>query len=206
MKFLNRIHPLYVSVPVVILFIAWVWFSLSVVNYTGGSPLLSLRTAGWFYISLPFTFGLAFLLGWIAAVMYRKYGYNSQGIILLALIACVSLSIRENLPRGQLFNIIGSKLAQDATIHRIVSHDTFNNGIVVYGELSGSDEFLEDISTYRSLSDIEIVPRYMFHVFDEYENDYGERVAHGDSYAIFYLSPRTGKIAFRYLSRGTSAP
>ncbi|MFC1759134.1 hypothetical protein ACFL2H_10270 [Planctomycetota bacterium] len=203
---MKRIQPILVSLPVVIPFVAWFWFDMAVIDYSGGNPLLSLRTAGWFVLGSPFIVGLSCLLAWFTAAMYRRFGITALVMIWLALVTCLLLSIKTSLPQGRLSRIIGSKLAQGVEIHRLISSDSFGDGTFTLGEFAGTSDLLKQIAKYRSLREQEIVPASQFGPLIDDTDDYRTYSAYGDSRSTFFLSPETNTIYFRHQSANPPGP
>ncbi len=197
---MKRIRPLAVSLPLATVFIAWVWFSTAGIDYSGSSPLLALRTAGWFILGFPFILGFSYLFAWFAASMYRRFGLPALAAIWLALLTCLFLSIAGSLPQARLAGIVGSELADRVQIYRLIASDTFNDGTVTLGECSGTPELLAEIAERQSLNEQEIIPAALFARLTDGKDDDRTQLAYGDSRCVFFLSPKTGRILFRQQS------
>jgi hypothetical protein len=141
---------IFLSVGVVLCLVA-AWFTMSLLDYssTGGFPF---RTGGWFILGMfmigPISIGYASLFLLISRRTGKAIAYSAMGVISAVLIA---LAVHSALPSTRLEPVIGKEALNVATIERLRTMDSFNEGIYFAGVLTGPPELMDLIVAHRSL-------------------------------------------------------
>lgn len=193
---MSSLRPLGFSLSMATAFLVWMWFGMAGIDYSGGNPLLGLRTAGWFVVGSPFILLMAYWCARLSASLFRRWGAVAACIMLVA--ACVAIvgTAISTLPHGRVSAIIGSKLAKDIVVRRLQSRDSFGDGVYTRGVFTGGRTKLREIAEKLSLREVQVVPAAQFGDMVEEPTDFEEQTAYANSRAMFFLIPDTDDIAF----------
>jgi hypothetical protein len=197
---MNNLRPLGVSLPMAAAFVVWMWFGMAGVDYSGGNPLLALRTAGWFVLGSPFIILMAYWFARLSTSLYRRWGAVAALIMLVAACVAVVGTAVSKLPHGRVSAIIGSKLAKDVVVRRLHSSDSFGDGICTRGVFTGGRTKLKEIAEKLSLLEVQVVPAAQFGEMVGDSTDFEQTTAYTNSRSMFFLMPDTDEIAFWYRS------
>lgn len=126
------------------------WVGLAGTEYHGQHPLLSLTTAGWFYLGLPMTLGMSIAFGCIVALLARK-SWVWCTVAFSIVLVLTGTEAYFKLPSIQLRHLIGEDAARAATIEVFRVHDTMNAGEFTSGILSGPIDLAQRIAEQRKM-------------------------------------------------------
>ena len=113
-------------------------------------------------LGFPLTIALSIGTAAFVADWYRNRGVVALIVSAFVLFAATVFSVRNSLPHSRLESIVGSQVAKQVTIERLVSYDTFNEGTCVTGVLDGSPALIDVIAKTQDLVPCDIVPAIVF--------------------------------------------
>ena len=193
---MSNLRPLGFSLSMAIAFVVWMWFGMAGIDYSGGNPLLGLRTAGWFVLGSPFIILMAYLFARLSVALYRRWGAVAAYIMLVAACFAIAGTAISKLPHGRISSLIGSKLAKDIVVRRLQSRDSFGDGVYTRGVFTGGRTKLREIAEKLSLREVQVVPAAQFGEMIEESADFEEKPAYANSRSMFFLIPDTDDIVF----------
>jgi hypothetical protein len=134
------------------LFLTAVWFWSSTIHYARGETLLPQGTSIHFLFGLIIIIPAAAVYGAVFVAAVHMCGRHAALILLLCVSGVlIALAVRSSLPRNRIRWLIGDRAADLATVERLRTLKTLNDGTYYAGVLKGPPELIEIIQAHPSL-------------------------------------------------------
>jgi len=177
---------------------------MACIDYHTGATNFPFKSAGWFFLGIPFI-GITAVAYSLIFCLLRRLTTKRIGWMLLVAssVALITLSIINNLPRTRVEQILNTGVPTDIELISLITRDSFNGGMTYKGKLSGSDrEMANLIKTLPLKPKNDISPHNLQETFPDAElSEHGKIYGFDEKSSVVYVNQSGKSLYFSIRNR-----